>query len=181
MDHVIAYHLLLIMVRLLNVHNSVHLLLYVPVPSRNITNVTQGQPTDTSHTITITLPLTEYQPEQLLIISTIEPPSDDGPIMANFTSSSMQYTVTFTGLTGATIYNFTIRIVLRSNNTADVVRAATGSFMTMMTPSESSTLIDYWLKQIRYYTYIPTATMYTPPTEPKVTTVPLTSGPTSKC
>ena len=95
-----------------------------------VTNVTQGQPTDTSQTITITLPFTEYQPEQLLIISTVEPPSDDGPIMADFTSPSMQYTVTFTDLDPATEYTFTIRIVLRSNKTVDVVPAVSGSFLT---------------------------------------------------
>ena len=104
--------------------------LFTSVPSLMITDVIQDQPTDTSQTITITLPLTEYQPEQLLIITTVEPPSDDGPIMANFTSPSMQYTVTFTDLDPATEYTFTIRIFLRSNNTVDVVQPVSGNFTT---------------------------------------------------
>ena len=99
----------------------------ISVPSLVITDLIQGQPTDTSQTITITLPLTEYQPEQLVIVSTVEPP-DDGPIMADFTSPSVQYTVAFTDLDPATEYTFTIRIVLRSDNTVDVVPRVTGAF-----------------------------------------------------
>ena len=98
--------------------------------------MTQDQPTDTSHTITITLPLTEYQPEQLLIISTVEPPSDYGSLQGEFTSPSMLYTVKFTNLNPATEYNFTIRIVLRSNDTVNVVPIVTRVFMTAMAPSE---------------------------------------------
>ena len=104
--------------------------LFHAVPSFMITGLTQGIPTDTSHTITITLPLTEYQPEQLLIISTVEPPSKYGPIKANFTSPSMQYTVTFTDLDPATEYTFTIRIVLRSDKNVDVVPPANATFTT---------------------------------------------------
>ncbi len=94
-----------------------------------------GQPTDTSHTVTITLPLTPYQPEELLVISTVQP-SNGNPILANFSRPGMQYSVTFDNLYADTLYIFTIRIVLCANNTVDVVQAATGSFMTLMTPSK---------------------------------------------
>ncbi len=93
----------------------------------------QGQPTDTSHTVTITLPLTPYQPEELLIISTVQP---SNPIMANFSRPGMQYSVTFDDLMAGTSYTFTVRIVLRANTTVDVVQAAIGLFMTLMTPSK---------------------------------------------
>ena len=95
----------------------------------------QGQPTDTSHTVTITLPLTPYQPEELLIISTVEPSNGD-PIMANFSRPGMQYSVTFDDLMAGTSYTFTVRIVLRTNTTVDVVQAAMGLFMTLITPSK---------------------------------------------
>ena len=100
------------------------------VPSLVITDLTQDQPTDTSQTITITLPLTEYQPEQLVIISTASALGEDETVRANFTSPSVQYTVTFTDLDPATGYTFTIRIVLRSDNTVDVVTANNGTFTT---------------------------------------------------
>ena len=105
------------------------------MPERTISNVMQDQPTDTSHTVTITLPLTPYQPEELLIISTVEP-SDGNSIMANFSRPAMQYSVTFDDFMADTSYTFTVRIVLRANTTVDVVPAATRSFMTLMFPSK---------------------------------------------
>ncbi len=95
----------------------------------------QDQPMDTSHTVTITLPLTPYQPEERLIISTVEPSNGD-PIMANFSRPGMQYSVTFDNLNADTSYTFTIRIVLHANTTVDVVPAAMGLFMTLKTPSK---------------------------------------------
>ncbi len=95
----------------------------------------QGQPTDISQTVTITLPLTPYQPEQLLIISTVQP-SNGNPILANFSRPAMQYSVTFDNLMADTSYTFTVRIVLCANTTVDVVPAAMGSFMTLITPSK---------------------------------------------
>ncbi len=109
--------------------------LFTAVPERTISNVMQGQPTDTSHTVTITLPLTPYQPEELLIISTVEP-SNGNPIMANFSCPGMQYSMTFDNLMAGTSYTFTVRIVLHANTTVDVVPAALESFMTFMTPSK---------------------------------------------
>ncbi len=108
---------------------------FVAVPGKNITGIIQGQPTDTNYTVTITLPLTPYQPEELLIISTVEPSNGD-PIMADFSRPVMQYSVTFDNLMAATSYTSTIRIVLRANTTVDVVPAATRSFMTLMFPSK---------------------------------------------
>ena len=105
------------------------------MPERTISNVVLGQPTDTSHTVTITLPLTPYQPEDLLVISTVQP-SNGNPILANFSRPGMQYSVTFDNLNADTFYTFNIRIVLRANTTVDVVPAALGSFMTFMIPSK---------------------------------------------
>ncbi len=86
-----------------------------------------------SQAITITLPLTCYQPEELVIISTVDP-ADSEPIMANFTRPAQQYTVMFPGLQPSTTYTFIIRIVLRVNNSVDVVSPATGMFTTLALP-----------------------------------------------
>ncbi len=82
---------------------------YIAVPGRNITGITlnQNQTTDTSQPTTITLPLTQYQPEELLIISTVEP-SNGNTIMANFSGPGMQLSVTFDNLMADT---FKISIV----------------------------------------------------------------------
>ncbi len=53
-----------------------------------------------------------------------------------FLALGMQYSITFNNLMADTSYTFTIRIVLRANTTVDVVPAAMGSFMTLMTPSK---------------------------------------------
>ncbi len=108
---------------------------------------------DTSHTLTITLPLTPYQPEELLIISTVEP-SDGDPIMANFSRPGMQYSVTSDNLMADTPYTFTVRIVLRANTTVDVVPAVMGSFTTFMTPSKWNLL------QHKSVSLVPSASHY---------------------
>ena len=95
----------------------------------------QGPTTDTSHPVTITLPLTPYQPEELLIISTVQP-SNGNPMMANFSRPGMQYSMTFDNLMVGTSYTFTVRIVLRANTTVVVVQPAMGLFMTLITPSK---------------------------------------------
>ena len=107
----------------------------IAVPGKSITDIIQGQPTDTRHNVTITLPLTPYQPEELLIISTLRPVSI-AALVANFSRPAMQHLLTFDNLMPDTSYNFTIRIVLRANTTVDVVSSATGYFMTIMTPSK---------------------------------------------
>ncbi len=119
------------------------------MPERNITNVIQGPTTDTTHTVTITLPLTLYQPEELLVISTVQP-SNDNPIMANFSRPAMHYSVTFDNLIADTSYTFTLRIVLRVNTTVDVVPAATGSFVTHVTPSKSYYELAVVSQRIKY-------------------------------
>ncbi len=95
----------------------------------------QGPPMFTTRTITITLPLTPYQPEELLIISTVEPSNKD-TILANFSHPGMQYSITFDDLMAGTSYTFTVRIVLCANTTVDVVQPAMGTFMTLITPSK---------------------------------------------
>ncbi len=108
------------------------------VPAKTITDIVEEQPTVNSQAVTIILPLTPYQPEELLIISIVVYP--DGAIVVSiitdYTGPAQQYTVMFTGLDPETVYNYTIRIVLRANNSVDVVPAATGSFMTLMMPSK---------------------------------------------
>ncbi len=107
---------------------------YISVPSSEISNVTQGETTATSHSVTVTLPLTMYPPEELLIISSVSPP-DSVPTMVNFTGPLIKYTVTFNNLKPATDYIFSIRIVLRTDNTLNVVAPVTGTFTTA--PSKS--------------------------------------------
>ena len=72
--------------------------------------------------------------------------------MADFTSPSMQYTVTFDDLDPDTEYTFTIRIVLRLDNTVDVIPAVTGSFLTQSN-SELSTnsIVKHLLFPNKYY------------------------------
>ena len=101
--------------------------LQISVPSSEISNVTQGETTATSHSITVTLPLTVYPSGELLIVSTVSPP-DSALIMNNFTGPSIKYTVAFNNLKPATEYIFSIRIVLRTDNTMNVVAPVTGVF-----------------------------------------------------
>ncbi len=110
------------------------MLLCVSVPSLEISNVTQGETTVTSHSVTVTLPLTMYPPGELLIISTVSPP-DSAPIMANFTGPSIKYTVTFENLKPSTDYIFSIKITLRTDNAMNVAAPVTGAFTTMSSKS----------------------------------------------
>ncbi len=116
---------------------SYNFVLISAVPERIISNVhvIQGPTSNTSHTVTVTLPLTQYQPDELLIISTVEP-SNGNTIVSNFSGPGMQLSVTFDNLFADTSYTFKIRIVLRDNTTVEVVPVAIGSFMTIMTPSK---------------------------------------------
>ncbi len=80
---------------------------------------------DTSFTVTVNLPITEYPPDQLLVkISLI--PKDTVPVVADF-PASYQYTVMFSGLMAGTSYIYTVRIVRRNDKT-DVVEPFEGSF-----------------------------------------------------
>ncbi len=79
----------------------------------------------TSFTVTVNLPITEYQPDQLQIIVSLSP-NDAGPVVADF-PASYQYTVIFSGLMAGTSYIYTVRIV-RRNDMTDVVEPFEGSF-----------------------------------------------------
>ncbi len=80
---------------------------------------------DTSFTVTVNLPITEYQPDQLLVIVFLSP-NDTAPVVADFPASH-QYTVMFSGLMAGTSYIYTVRIVCRNDKT-DVVEPFEGSF-----------------------------------------------------
>ena len=75
----------------------------------------------------MTLPVTPYRPDELEIISSINPP-DVEPIRASF-PTSLEYTVTFSNLRVGTSYTYTIMIILKSNPAIIVVNPATGSFI----------------------------------------------------
>ena len=95
-------------------------MLYFSVPATMIIvqEITQS---DTNYTICLSLPFTGYPPSDLLIVSTLSPPHFD-PITLN------QITVTFTDLTAGILYNYTIRIVLASDQSNDILPTATGIF-----------------------------------------------------
>ncbi len=97
------------------------------MPYLYISGVEEDEPMETSHTVTVTLPLTSYQPEQLQIISTVDP-ADSATIMADYTGYSEQYSATFKGLNPDTQYRFTIRIVLNADKAVDVVLAVSRNF-----------------------------------------------------
>ena len=71
------------------------------VPGRNITTQNGGMLSDTSFTVTVNLPITEYRPDQLQIIVFLNP-NDTAPVVADF-PASYQYTVMFSGLMAGTI------------------------------------------------------------------------------
>ncbi len=68
----------------------------------------------TSFTATVNLPITEYQPDQLLVSVSLSP-NDTAPVVANF-PASYQYTVMFSGLMYDMSYNYSVWI-LRSDMT----------------------------------------------------------------
>ncbi len=76
----------------------------------------------TSFTVTVNLPITEYQPDQLLVTVSLIP-NDTAPVVVDF-PASYQYTVMLSGLVAGTSYIYTVRIVRRSDMT-DIVE---GSF-----------------------------------------------------
>ena len=97
--------------------------LYHLVPATIIT-VQEETPSDTSYRVRLSLPFTGYPPSDLLIVSTLSPPHSD-PITLPTTN---QVTVTFTELTAGVDYTYTIRVVLASNQSNDVVSPVTGEF-----------------------------------------------------
>lgn len=102
----------------------------ITAPGRNITerNVTISVP---DVVVTVDLPITEFVPSNLSIISTVTP-NDTAEVRADF-PFSYRYTVTFTDLNPGVDYNYTVRIVTRDVMT-DEVANFTGSFSTPATP-----------------------------------------------
>ncbi len=98
----------------------------IPVPDQNIASQNGRIVSDTSFTATMNLPLTEYQPDQLLVIVSISP-NDTAPVVADF-PASYQYTVMFSGLMTGTSYVYTVWVVCRSDMT-DVVEPFVEDFI----------------------------------------------------
>ena len=80
---------------------------------------------DTSFSVTVNLPITEYPPDQLQIIVSLIP-NDTAPVVADF-PASYQYTVMLSGLMAGTSYIYTVRVVRRSDMT-NVVEPFEGSY-----------------------------------------------------
>ncbi len=103
-------------------------MLYRSVPATIIT-IQEETPSDTSYRVRLSLPFTGYPPSDLLIVSTLSPPhSDPINLPFEFPSITNQVTVTFTELTAGVDYTYTIRVVLASNQSNDVVSPVTGEF-----------------------------------------------------
>ncbi len=89
--------------------------------------VQEGTPSDTNYTVLLSLPFTGYPSSDLLIVSTISPPHSD-PNTLPFPSTTNQITLTFTDLTPGVLYNYTIRVVLASDQSNNVASPITGKF-----------------------------------------------------
>ncbi len=98
------------------------------VPGRNITTQNGGMLSDTSFTVTVNLPITEYPPDQLHIIVSLIP-NDTVPVVVDF-PASYQYTVMFSDLMAGTSYIYTVRVVRRSDMTS-VVEPFEGSIIVL--------------------------------------------------
>ncbi len=79
-----------------------------------------------SFTATVNLPITEYRPDQLLVITSFTP-NDFTPVVADF-PASYQYTVMISSLIPGTSYTYTVRVVRRSDMT-DVVEPFVADFL----------------------------------------------------
>ncbi len=95
------------------------------VPGQKINAQNGEMLSDTKLTIPVNLPITEYRPDQLLVIVSLSP-NDTAPVVVDF-PASYQYTVMFSLMAG-TSYNYTVRVVRRSDMTTDVVEPFEGSF-----------------------------------------------------
>ncbi len=94
------------------------------VPGQTIT-VQDEMVSGTSFAVTVNLPITEYQPDQLQIKISLSP-NDTAPVVVDF-PASYQYTVMFSGLMAGTSYNYSVWIMRRSDMT-DAVDHFEGSF-----------------------------------------------------
>ena len=70
--------------------------------------------------------------DSLSILATIDPPHASA-VLANYPTSSQQYTVMFTGLTPGTIYIYDIKVILRNDSTTTLGLPVTGSFTVLGT------------------------------------------------
>ncbi|XP_064399878.1 uncharacterized protein LOC135346234 isoform X2 [Halichondria panicea] len=98
----------------------------VTVPA-TVISAQEVTPSETNYTLCLSLPFTGYPPSDLLIVSILSPPHSD-TITLPFPSTTNQIMVTFTDLTAGVLYTYTIRIVLTSDQSNDVVPPFTGEF-----------------------------------------------------
>ena len=100
-------------------------MIFYTVPGKNISerNLTLS---GLDAIVTLDLPITEFVPINLSIISTVSP-SDTAPVTADF-PSSYQYTLTFTDLNPGVDYSYTVQVVFHNI----VVATFSGSFSTAL-------------------------------------------------
>ncbi|XP_064398004.1 uncharacterized protein LOC135344681 [Halichondria panicea] len=65
--------------------------------------------------------------DSLSILAAIDPPHASA-VLANYPTSSQQYTVMFDGLTPGTLYIYDIKVILRNDSTTTIGLPVTGSF-----------------------------------------------------
>ncbi len=75
---------------------------------------------DSSVSIVVTVsPSPPMSLDSLSILAAIDP-SHTSAVLANYSTSSQQYSVMFDGLTSGTIYIYDIRVILRNDSTATI-------------------------------------------------------------
>ncbi len=85
-------------------------------------------------------------PATLPVTCSLSPPSPPhfDPITLPFLSNINQITVTFTDLTAGILYNYTIRIVLASDQSNDILPTATGIFSLALLEGIYSCMYIQW-------------------------------------
>ncbi len=112
---------------------------------------------ETRFTAIVNLPITEYQPDQLLIIVSLSP-NETAPVVADF-PASYQYTVMFSGLKAGTSY-ITVRILFDSDMT-DVVEGSftivscyVYSFVVIAIKANKGALKEYFISSLQLNTLL---------------------------
>lgn len=131
---------------------------YYTVPNRTLDDA-QTTPLPSGDTgFSVTLRLLQipspYTPNDLVIISFIDPP-DDGPIVENYPMicmSTQQYTVAFSGLRPGIEYEYNIQVALRTDNTT-VGLPVTGNHVIITGTGELLSLTQSKLILITYSSY----------------------------
>ncbi len=101
---------------------------YSIVPITMLRVVAERVVSDTSYSLVLTPPLTAHPPQDLLLLTNLTP-SHSRPLNLTFPSDPREVvTVTFTNLTAGVEYRYTVRVVLISDQSRDVVPQATGQF-----------------------------------------------------